>query len=74
MAIMRTLKSAKAGLVLNGGLDASGNTVKKSMTLGTIKATATDEAVYNVGAGLAPCLKYPALEVNRSESYALELE
>ena len=74
MSIERTLKSAKAGLVLNGGTDASGKAVKKSMSLGTIKATATDEAVYNVGAGLAPCLMYPAMEVNRSESYALELE
>ena len=45
MSVMRTLKSAKAGLVLNGGTDASGNAVKKSMTLGAIKATATDGGV-----------------------------
>ncbi|MCR4817369.1 MAG: DUF1659 domain-containing protein, partial [Fretibacterium sp.] len=73
MAVMKTLKSAKAGLVLNGGTNADGSTIRKSMTLGNIKGTATDDAVYNLGAGLAPCLKYPTLEVNRSESYALEL-
>ena len=74
MSVERTLKSAKAGLVLNGGMDANGNSIKKAMNLGTIKATATDEAVYNVGSGLAPCLAYPTLEINRSEAYALEFE
>lgn len=74
MSVERTLKSAKAGLVLNGGTDSSGKTIKKSMTLGTIKVTATDEAVYNLGNALSPCLALPAMEINRSESYMLELE
>lgn len=75
MAVMKTLKSAKAGLVLQKGTDpVTGSIVKGNMSLGNIKETATDEAVYGVGAGLAPCLKYSVMEINRSASYALELE
>lgn len=74
MAVMSTLKSSKAALTLNGGTNASGGQIKKSMSLGTIKSTATDEAVYNIGAGLAPCLAFPVLEVYRSEANTLELE
>lgn len=74
MAIDRSLKSSKAGLVLNGGTSTSGSTIRKNMSLGTVKTTATDAEIYALGAALAPCLVYPTLEVNRSESYALENE
>ncbi len=75
MSILSSVKKATAGMVLNGGVDpVSGGTIKKNMSLGNIKANATDEAVYYVAAGLSPCLAYQTLEINRTTTNVLELE
>lgn len=74
MAVTPVLKKSSAALILNGGSDMAGRTIKKSASLGTVKGTATDDQVYNVAAALASCVEFPVLEVNRSQTVQLEME
>lgn len=77
MAIDRTLQSSKVKLVLALGTDAQGNPRTKDMSLGNIKLTATDQAVYNLAGAIVPCLTNPlatAGGIVRTEAFILEPE
>jgi len=71
MAVISTQIKSALTLRYKNGIDASGKDIIKTKKFSNIKLTAADQGLLDVAAALTPLMKYPIVEVVRSNDSAL---
>lgn len=72
MSVITVPKSTSVSVKLNTGLDAKGNPIVKGVSLGKVRTAASASGIYAVATDLIPCLAYPVLRVERTETETIE--
>lgn len=68
MAIISTTVQSAVSLKFKSGVDAQGKDVLKTQKFSNVKASASNDDVYAVGASLGTLLAYPVTNVLREDS------
>ena len=71
MAVISTQIKSALTLRYKNGIDASGKDIIKTKKFSNIKLTAADQGLLDVAAALTPLMKYPIVEVVRSNDSVL---
>ncbi len=71
MAVVTNQADSKLKMVLNAGLDVNNKNIIKNKTLSGIKASATNENLYNLGVAISELQSYSLLNLKRYEEYEL---
>ena len=66
MAVQSTQIKSALSLKFKEGVDANGKDILKTKKFSNIKVTADNQGLYDVAAALTPLLKYPVVEILRS--------
>jgi hypothetical protein len=72
MAVISTALGSRLSLVVQTGTDAQGNPELKTRTYNRVKASSTDDAVYQMATILAGLQKHPLYGVSRVNEVSLE--
>ena len=71
MAVMSTQIKSALTLRYKSGIDASGKDIIKTKKFSNIKLTAADQGLLDVSSALTPLMKYPIVQVVRSNDSVL---
>ncbi len=71
MAVVANQADSKLKLVLNAGLDENNKNIIKNKTLSRIKASVTNEDLYNFGVAISELQSYSLTNLVRYEEYEL---
>jgi len=71
MAVISTQIKSALTLRYKNGIDASGKDIIKTKKFSNIKLTAADQGLLDVAAALTPLMKYPIVQVVRSNDSVL---
>jgi hypothetical protein len=71
MAVTTTKLLTSINIKYKTGIDANGKDISKSKKVSNIKVSATDADIYAIGAAIGGLLKYPILEIQRSDDNLL---
>ena len=72
MAVTEEIKSLKANMLMNMGVSSSGNIVTKSISIGTLNASAWDaQKAVNIINAVSDCLSQPLYSAESSKVYRL---
>ena len=72
MAIISTALGSRLQVILQTGVDGQGNPVLKTRSYNRVKASASDENVYQFSVTIASLQQHPLYEVNRVNEVSLE--
>ncbi|KJS21378.1 MAG: hypothetical protein VR72_10750 [Clostridiaceae bacterium BRH_c20a] len=72
MAIISTALGSRLQVILQTGVDGQGNPVLKTRSYNRVKASASDENVYQFSVTIAGLQLHPLYEVNRVNEVSLE--
>jgi hypothetical protein len=71
MAVQSTLLKSSLTLKYKEGVDVNGSDIIRSKKFSNVKVTATAQDVYDTAAVFGPLMKYPVLEMLRSDDNLL---
>ena len=71
MAVIANQADSKLKMVLNAGLDINNKDIIKNKTYSNIKATVTNENLYNLGVAISELQSYSLMNIKRYEEYEL---
>jgi len=71
MAVQNTQIKSALTLKYKSGVDANGKDIIKNKKFTNIKLTADNQGLYDVAAAMSPLMKYPLVEVLRSNDSSL---
>jgi len=71
MAVQSTQIKSALTLKYKNGVDANGKDIIKSKKFSNIKLAANDQGLYDVAAALSPLMKYPIVDILRSNDSSL---
>lgn len=71
MAVQSTLLKSSLTLKYKEGVDLNGNDIIKAKKFSNVKVTATAQDIYDTAAAFSPLMKYPVLEMLRSDDNLL---
>jgi hypothetical protein len=71
MAVQSTLAKSALTLRYKEGMDLNGNDIIKGKKYTNVKITAADQNIYDVSAAFNPLMKYPVVEVLRTNDSTL---
>ena len=71
MAVQSTQTKSALTLKYKSGIDANGKDLVKSKKFSNIKLAATDQGLYDVAVALTPLMKYPIVDIVRSNDNTL---
>lgn len=71
MAIVANQADSKFKLVLNAGMDENNKEIIKSKTYSNVKATASNESIFEVASALAELQEYTLTNIVKYEEYDL---
>jgi hypothetical protein len=74
MPVTATLKLSRLQMKMNTGNDDKGNPIIRTKTYRSVKITATDANIYDVGFALAGLQKHPVESIRRVNEVQLEAE
>jgi len=67
MAVQTTLVKSGLNLRYKAGIDGNGKDIIKVKKFSNVKVTAVNQNLYDVSAAFSPLMKYPTLEILRTD-------
>ena len=71
MAVQSTLVKSGLSLRYKAGVDAAGKDINKVKKFSNVKVTAVNQNLFDVAAAFSPLMKYPTLEILRTDDNKL---
>jgi hypothetical protein len=71
MAVQNTVVKSALTLKYKEGVDESGKDIIKAKKFANVKTDAADQDIYSVANALTPLMKYPVLDIVRSDDSIL---
>ena len=71
MAVQSTLVKSGLSLRYKAGIDANGKDINKVKKFSNVKVTAINQNLFDVATAFSPLMKYPTLEVLRTDDSAI---